>query len=138
MHLSLQQKLLLGFGGLAAFLFVTAGKASAATSGPSPRPSPTPASPGAAPLPSGGNVTTPNAGDKLLVATMQTGAAGALNIRQAAGTQNAILGQAPHGSTMTATGQVATASDGTSWWQVSNGAVTGWSEALFLHDMGPA
>lgn len=139
-HLTFSQKLLLGFGGLAAFLFITAPSASAATAAPAAGGGGGGGGGGgmpATPLPAGGNVTTPNAGDRLLVATQQTGAAGQLNIRKGPGIQNAIIGAAPHGSTLSATGQVQTATDGTAWWQVSNGSLTGWSEALFLHDMGP-
>jgi hypothetical protein len=119
----LSQKLLLGLGAFAAFVFLT-GSASASTS---------PA--GAA---GGSNATTPNAGDRLLVITTQTGLGGRLYIRTAPGTQNAQVALANHGDTLTATGQVQTAADGTVWWQVTNSSgQTGWSETNYLQDQGP-
>jgi Bacterial SH3 domain len=130
MQLSLASKLLLGFGALAAFLYVTGGTANAAVTG---------GGSGGGGGGTGGNVTTPNAGDKLLVVTAQTGAAGQLNIRTAAGTQNQIVGTAQHGDTLTATGAVQTAPDGSIWWGVKTAAgLTGWSESNYLQDMGIA
>jgi len=116
----LSQKLLLGLGAFAAFVFLTS-SASAATTAPA----------------AGQNTTTPNAGDQLLVVTTQTGLAGRLYIRSAPGTQNASIALANHGDTLTATGQVQTIADGTVWWQVTNAqGQTGWSEANYLQDQG--
>ena len=128
--MTLSQKLLLGFGALVAYLYITAGTASAATSG--------------SPAIGGGGGTggglVPNAGDSLLVSTGQTGAAGQLFIRSSPGVQAGttvgagnIVAIAQHGDTLTATGSVQTASDGTVWWGVRNSSgVSGWSESNYL------
>lgn len=140
-HLSLPQKLLLGFGGIAAYLALSSTRASAATSpatgGAGGGAGGGGTGPGASPT-GGANVTTPNAGDRLLVVTLQTGAAGQLNVRSAPGTSAGIVGSAAHGSTLTATGQVQAAPDGSVWWGVrTSGGVSGWSESNYLQDLGP-
>lgn len=124
-RLSLPSKLLLGIGGLTAVLLLMGSTANATTS---------PAGPGG----SGGNATTPNAGDRLLVVTTQTGLAGRLYIRSDPGTNNPQVALANHGDYLTATGRVQTASDGTVWWEVQTATGTkGWSESNYLQDTGP-
>jgi len=129
--MTLSQKLLLGVGAVVVVLYLTSSSASAATSAP--------AGPGGG---GGGGTTVPNAGDQLLVITTQTGAAGQLFVRSTPGVQpGSAVGQGnivaivAHGSTMTATGQVQTAADGTVWWGVTTpSGVTGWSESNYLQD----
>jgi hypothetical protein len=132
MNLSFSQKLLIGFGALAAYLFITSSASASTGSG-------TPALGGTGgPSPGGGgNVATPHAGDHLLVVTTDPGLAGRLYIRSGAGTGNPQVALANHGDTLTATGNAKTAADGTNWWEVRNAAgVTGWSEANYLQDTG--
>jgi len=128
--MTLSQKLLLGVGAVVVILYLSSSSASADT--------------GTAGAAGGGGskTTIPNAGDQLLVVTAQTGAAGQLFVRSTPGVQagNAvgqgnIVAIVQHGSTMTATGQVQTATDGTVWWGVTTpSGVTGWSESNYLQD----
>lgn len=130
--MTLSQKLLLGVGAVVVVLYLTSSSASAATGG-------APSGGGGG---GGGGTTVPNAGDLLLVITSQTGAAGQLFVRSTPGVQagNAvgqgnIVAIVQHGSTMTATGQVQTAADGTVWWGVTTSSgVSGWSESNYLQD----
>jgi hypothetical protein len=128
--MTLSQKLLLGVGAVVVVLYLTSSSASAASS------------PSGGAGGGGGNTTVPNAGDQLLVVTAQTGAAGQLFVRSTPGVQPGtavgqgnIVGIVQHGDTMTATGQVQTAADGTIWWGVTTAqGVSGWSESNYLHD----
>lgn len=130
--MTLSQKLLLGVGVVVVILYLTSADASASSA------SALPGGGGGG----GGGATVPNAGDTLLVATTQTGAAGQLFVRSTPGVQaGTAVGQGnivaivQHASTMTATGQVQTAADGTIWWGVTTpSGVTGWSEANYLQD----
>jgi hypothetical protein len=135
--MTLSQKLLLGFGALVAYLYLTSGTSQAAT-GPS----------GAS---GGAGGSGPQAGDSILVNTSSTGAAGQIFIRSApltlaqataatnagqtsVGTSN-IVAIAQHGDTLTATGSTQVAGDGTTWWQVTNGSGTsGWADSTYLLD----
>jgi hypothetical protein len=131
--MTLSQKLLLGVGVVVVILYLSSSDASASSAGA---------------LPGGGGSKTgiPNAGDQLLVATAQTGAAGQLFVRSTPGVQpGTAVGQGnivaivQHGSTMTATGQVQTAADGTVWWGVTTpSGVSGWSESNYLQDQTTA
>jgi len=141
--MTLSQKLLLGFGGLVAFLYLT-GTANAST--------------GSAITPGGGGAgggTVPNSGDTLTVATSGTYPGNQLFIRstpmtlaaaanatasgqQAVGQSN-IVAIAQQNEQLTASGQVQTMSDGSVWWGVSNSqGVQGWADSAYLHDQTTA
>lgn len=64
----------------------------------------------------------PPAGTALVIANVPAGA----NIRSGPGTSYTVVGGAPLGARVTATGEVATATDGTTWVGISDGTVTGW------------
>ena len=141
--MTLSQKLLLGFGALVAYLYLTSGTSQAATGG-------------ALPAGGGGGGTGgsggPQAGDSILVNTSSTGAAGQIFLRsspltlsqaqaatqsgQIAVGQSNIVAIAQHGDTLTATGSTQVASDGTTWWQVTGGSpnTTGWADSTYLVD----
>jgi len=125
MNLTTPQKVFLGVSAVVAYLFYKSSTAQAATNP-------------AASLPAASGGGTPNAGDGLMVVTQDTGAAGRLNVRTNPGTNYPEVALIDHGSTVTATGQVQTASDGSTWYQVKTGTgITGWAESNYLQDIGP-
>jgi hypothetical protein len=81
----------------------------------------------------------PQAGDQLLVQTQQTGLAGSLYVRSGAGMTYPEVTYVAHGSKVIATGNSQTDSSGVAWWEVQTPTgQKGWSESIYLYDLGPA
>ena len=96
----------------------------------------------ASPVPNPQNAATssgPQAGDKLLVQTQQTGLAGSLYVRSGAGTTYPEVTYVAHGSNLIATGNSQVDSSGVAWWEVQTPTgQKGWSESIYLQDLGPS
>lgn len=132
--LTTAQKFLLATSGIIAAYWVLKPKDASAATGFAP--DGTPATPSGAGTP--GITGTPNKGDRLLVATQDTGDAGRLYVRTNPGTNYPEVSLAQHGSTLTATGQGQPDSSGISWWQVTTATgQTGWADSKFLQNLGP-
>jgi hypothetical protein len=133
MRLTTNEKLVLGFGAAGLILWWLWPSTASASTGMT-------VAGGGTTTPSTAGQTSPNAGDQLLVTTQSAGAAGQLIVRNApgAGTPGipgtTMVFALAQGATVSATGQTQTAADGSVWWGVTNGTLSGWANSTYLQD----